>query len=237
MKLKILIALAIAVAGNSAQAGLLYDNGAVVDSGGLSIIRAGGNTFGFGAQQATPNRVADNFAVAGPSWNVESLSFFAYQTGAQSAFTFTSVAWSVILGDVNTGTLVASNTTNVTNGGLLGYRVTSTMQTDTSRAIFELIADVPDFSLAAGSYWLRWSIAGTLASGPWQPPTANGAVGNAQQSLANGLFIPALDSASGVELPFVIRGSSSVPVPVPGSLALLGIGLACLGLSGRRKAA
>jgi hypothetical protein len=69
--------------------------------------------------------MADDFTIAnGSAWNVSSVSFFAYQTGATS-FTFTNAVWSIVAGnDVNTRA-VAFCTTSVSNAGQVGYRVTS----------------------------------------------------------------------------------------------------------------
>lgn len=227
----------IAATASSAQAVDLYSNGAAASgTPPLSVLRAGGSLLGAGAQANLSNFVADDFTVTGPGWNVESLSFFSYQTGAASAFTFTGLTWSVVAGDVNTGTVVASGSGAPTNGGVVGYRVTSTTLTDTNRAIFRLDVNVADFNLAPGSYWLRWGVTGTLASGPWAPPTADGAFGNGAQSLANAAFASVVDTADGlgVEFPFIVQGSV---VPEPGTWALmLAGGLAVAGMARRRKA-
>lgn len=226
----------IAASAGSAQAIDLYNNGAAVSgTPPISVIRTGGSLFGAGAQGNIPNLVADNFTVGGPGWMVESLSFFSYQSFAGSLYTFTGLNWSVISGDVNSGTVVASGSGTPTNGGLQGYRVTSTTLTNTDRAIFRLDVNVADFNLAPGNYWLRWGITGSLASGPWQPPTADGAIGNAQQSLANAPFAPLVDGLDllGYELPFIVQGSL---VPEPGTWAMmLAGGLAVVGLARRRK--
>ena len=233
---KHLIALGLLAAFGSAQAIDLFNNGAAVaGTPAISVIRTGGTLLGAGAQGITPNLVADNFAVGGPGWNVQSLSFFSYQSFAGSLYTFTGVNWSVIRGDVNTGTVVASGTTAATNGGLQGYRVTATTLTNTDRAIFRLNVDVVDFNLTAGNYWMRWGITGSLASGPWQPPTANGAFGNGAQSLSNAAFNPMVDAGDGlgVEFPFIIAGTV---VPEPGTWALMiAGGLAVVGASRRRQ--
>jgi hypothetical protein len=225
-----------AAAATGSQAVVLFDNGAAAaGSPPLSVIRTGGTLLGAGAQASIPNIVADDFSVTGAGWNVESLTFYGYQSFAGSAFTFTGATWSVISGDVNTGTVVASGTASVTNGGLVGYRVSPTTLTNTDRAIFAVQADVADFTLAPGNYWLRWGLTGTLASGPWQPPTADGAVGNAAQSLGNAAFATLVDAGDGlgVELPFTIQGSV---VPEPSTYAMLLAGAAAvLSITRRRQ--
>ncbi len=232
---KLLVLGVIAVAATGSQAVELFNNGAATaGTPPLSVIRLGGSLLGAGAQSSIPNLVADNFSVTGAGWNVESLNFFSYQSFAGSVFTFNSVTWSVVSGDVTSGTVVASGTTAVTNGGLAGYRVSSTTLTNTDRAIFQLNANVTDFSLPAGNYWLRWGMAGSLASGPWQPPTADGVVGNGVQSLANAAFAQVVDAGDGqgVEFPFIIQGSV---VPEPGSVALMLVGGLALVAAVRRR--
>lgn len=234
---KLLLAAVVGGFALSAQAQVIYNNGPVVDGNGLSIIANGGTLFGAGAQTSAGNSVADNFTVAAnTSWNVTSLVFYGYQTSA-TAFPFTAATWSIVSGDVNTGTVVASGTTSLTNGGQVGFRVTPTTLTDTARRIFAGNADVTDFSLGAGSYWLRWNLAGNAAlSGPWQPPTSDGAIGDAQQALTAGSFAALVDAGNGLglELPFTINGSV---VPEAGTLGMmLAGGLVVGGLVRRRRA-
>lgn len=234
MKALFLIGLAAAASATTANAQVLFNNGPVVGSDGLSVLSAPYNTFGFGAQTTANNAVAEDFTVTGPGWNVTSLNFYGYQTNS-TAFTFQDATWSVVSGDVNTGTVLFSGTTAVTSGGLVGYRVQDTTLTNTQRGIYEVRVDVPDFSLGAGTYWLRWSLTGTLASGPWQPPTSDSAIGNAAQSQAGAAFATLVEAGSGlnVSLPFQVIGA---PVPEPGTYALmLAGGVAVAGLVRRRR--
>ncbi|MDG6098410.1 PEP-CTERM sorting domain-containing protein [Alteromonas sp. ZYF713] len=218
------------------QAALLYSNGPVVDGSGLSVLAPTANVLGFGAQTINANAVAEDFSIAvGENWTITDLDFFGYQTNA-FAFTFESVNWSIVSGDVNTGTVIASDTSLVTNGGLQGYRVSSDTSA-TNRGIYLANADIDDLFLGAGDYWLRWSLTGSDSfSGPWVPVVSDARTGNAQQSIAGGLFETLNDSGNQltVELPFSVNGSATTnEVSAPSVLAIFGLGL--LSLAGARR--
>lgn len=217
------------------HASVLYSNGEAVGSAGKSVLAPQAVSLGFGAQNGSRNSVADDFTIGGSaSWLVSSIDFFAYQNSATS-FTLLDVIWTIVSGDLNGGTVVASGTTHLGNGGLVGYRVTSASSTDTTKQIFEATADIADVLLGPGHYWLTWSMTGSRTSGPWQPPTADGATGNAMQSLAGGAYSSLIDGGSGksVELPFVLNGNV-VPEPSSLALALVG-GLALVGVRRARR--
>ncbi|MCX5688175.1 MAG: PEP-CTERM sorting domain-containing protein [Planctomycetota bacterium] len=221
MKTTILAAF-IGLAG-AANAAVLHDNGAVYNVAGspnLSVLGSGESTVGFGAQASATNSVADDFTVNGGGWNVTSMTFYMYQTSA-AAFSFTSLDYQIA--SSHSEAISWTPATSLVNGGFVAYRVTSTTLGATNRPIYAITVPMNQ-NLADGNYVLRWRAAGSLASGPWQPPVVpSGEVGNARQSIANGEFTQlAMGTTNGpVELPFQINGTV---VPGPGSLALLGMG-------------
>jgi hypothetical protein len=238
--MKRLVLIAALASSGLTQAAELYNNGPVVDGNGKSVLAPDADTLGFGNNSNAGLAVADDFNVAaGVRWKVSSLDFYGYQTGA-TGFTFQQATWSIVSGDINDGVVVASGVTAVSNGGRVGYRVTETTLSNRQRAIYDAHADVADFSLDAGHYWLRWSLSGSDAfSGPWQPPTADGREGNAAQAGDGDPFTPLTDAGSGlsVELPFAVQGSISA-VPEADTYAMLLAGLGLVGaLARRRKAA
>ncbi|MBJ7312765.1 PEP-CTERM sorting domain-containing protein [Rugamonas sp. CCM 8940] len=235
--MKRLVLLATLLASGLPQAAELYNNGPVVDGNGRSVLTLPATTLGFGVNGYGGLAVADDFSVAaGVKWNVSSLDFYAYKPSTFTLpFPVKTATWSIVSGDLNNGTVVASGVTAVSNGGLVGYRVTETTLHNQQRAIFDIHADVNDFSLNAGHYWLRWSLSDD-GYGPWQPPTADGRQGNAAQSGNGKPFSTLTDSGSqlSLELPFALQGSVTA-VPEADTYAMLLAGLGLVGALARRR--
>lgn len=203
---------------------VLYDNGSLVThpGGGYSGADASAvqtallmSVYGFGHALSTGYRVADDFTITDPEWDVQTITFFAYQTNSGSGSTINHVnlqIWlgqpggggSVVFGDTTTNRLSNTGWSNI-------YRVLDTALTDTARPIMANVVTVGT-NLVAGTYWLDWQTGGTLSSGPWAPPISilgQTTTGNAlQYDPATTAWNPLTDTGSGAlqGLPFIVEG-------------------------------
>jgi hypothetical protein len=211
-----------------------------------AISPAPATLFGIGAAQ--PNiRLADNFTVTGPGWDITGFQFFGYVTNATSPgiSALSLRIWDGAPDDPASTVIFGNTTTNFLSnggwatgpGGLAIYRTTATDTASTARRLQQATADV-NLSLAAGTYWVDYSFVGisfvpslSLAAGV--PP-----VGTVLQSTDGGFtYVPGLDTGLGqqVEVPFIVYGSV---VPEPGTYALmLAGGLLVAGIVRRRRRA
>lgn len=208
---------------------VLFDNGPVANSIGTGF---GGSdesvllttTFsmtalGFGHQLSPSTRVADDFT-ANSSWQIDSIVFFAYQTGSTTTSTMTTVnfmIWdgipgdggsSIVYGDSSTNRLSVSRFSNV-------YRITETTSGNNTRPIMRDVCYTPGLNLAAGTYWIDWQTGGSLSSGPWVParvPPGQNITGNGRQSIT-WVWGNAIDGGTGNPaqgFPFIIYGTESL---------------------------
>jgi hypothetical protein len=206
---------------------VLYDNGPLVTNPGggaggadLSALQVslGMNTLGAGHQFSLGYSMADDFTVTDAAgWQIDDITFFAYQTNSTTTSTITGVYVAIWDGDPSAGGTVVfgDQTTNrlVTTGWSNIYRASDTTPTSTVRPIMENVATV-NTVLAQGTYWVQWSSDGSLSSGPWAPPISilgQTTTGNALQYTTS--WAPFLDSGTSTPqgLPFIINGSV-VPV-------------------------
>ncbi|MFZ2358384.1 MAG: S8 family serine peptidase [Anaerolineae bacterium] len=211
-----------------APAAILYDNGPLVTNPGAGFGGADASalqsalalsTYGFGHAVSSGFRVADDFTVpAGPGWMVDSITFFAYQTGSTTTSTINAVnlrIWdgppgqggsNIVFGDTTTNRLSNTAFTNA-------YRVLDTALTGNTRPIMADTATVNTY-LAPGTYWVDWQTGGTLGSGPWAPPVS--ILGQTAKPGSNGVqfdgaaWNPLLDTGAATvqDLPFVIEGTA-----------------------------
>ncbi|MFM9872536.1 MAG: PEP-CTERM sorting domain-containing protein [Fimbriimonadaceae bacterium] len=225
--------LALAAIGQSAFAVTLWDQSNVVNVAGggtgaiagsdLSQLVLPETLFGWGAQTTANNVIADDFTVGAGGWNVTGLSFWTYQTGA-TAPSITSVSYAIDSTLTSTAVTASTATVSFTNV----YRVANGVTSDANRRLQRVDVTGLNLNLAAGTYYLKFNFAGTLASGPWAValPSANAIYGkNAQQSIANAAFGQAfVDGATtGGDAAFQIQGQA---VPEPATMGLLALGAA-----------
>jgi hypothetical protein len=232
------VALALTTSASIANAQtVLYDNGPLFNNTGtgagganesmLYTTTFGMGTIGFGAQQTSFNRVADDFTVADCQWRVDSIVFFCYQTGSTTTSTITGVnfriwdsipedgASTLVYGDTTTNAMIRTEWSGV-------YRITETTVGNSTRPIMRNVCTASGLILTAGNYWMDWSYAGTLGSGPWAPPiviTNTAITGNGKQKVS-GVWNNLVDGGTGTPaqgLPFIIYGTKIQVVADAGS--------------------
>jgi PEP-CTERM motif len=231
----------------------LFDNGTLV--GGVGDGFGGANTsqaepttyFGASLNLSEPAMIADDFTVAGGSWELTRLHWYGYQTFSTTTSTFTGAyvtlydgvpgapGTSVVAGDFTTNRLTASTFSNI-------YRVSRlTGPTDTTRPIMALTIDmtwVPN--LLPGTYWVGVGATGSLSGGPFLPLRSVLGGSSNMMAFSGGWSTFDADNATGgveaTEASFQLVGNllASSSAPEPGTLALVALGIAG-GLAARRR--
>lgn len=203
------------------------ENGSFVSSVGtgaggadLSILQTetfGDTIIGFGSGIAANLIVSDEFTLT-TTLDPSALTLYAYQTGSISTTSTMLGVHNLALYDgppgaggnlittVVTPTMLTTDWTGV-------YRVTETTTASAIRPIMSITVAWPFGSLQPGTYWMQWSLSGSLSSGPWSPPTTD-RVGNARQS-SGGTWAAAIDNSHGRSLPFTICVATPPPTETP----------------------
>ena len=180
------------------------------------------STYGFSVGVATGFTIADDFTVpANTYWTIESLVFYAYQTGSTTASTLNDLRvqiWngapnsggSVIFGDLVTNIMSNTSWTGV-------YRVLDTDPTSSTRPVMMIHAEVgTPLVLEEGTYWIEAMVGGTLGSGPFAPPITilgQSTTGNALQYIvASTTWQDLMDTGSitAQGFPFVVYGQATL---------------------------
>jgi hypothetical protein len=190
-----------------------------------------------GAGLSAPYRFADDFTILGPSaWRLQSVTLYAYQSDAPlGASPFAGVnlrIWNgvpdapgsrVLVGDTETNRLLTSVPAEVYR--ILNTSIFPAAAADTTRMLWETVADTSSVTLLPGTYWLDWQF---TPSDPlrhaFAPPTttagSRGPEGANALQLRPGIggepeWAPVVDAgkpraADDVpqELPFILRGAA-----------------------------
>jgi hypothetical protein len=162
---------------------VIYDNGPFITHPGggyegadASCVHPNSTSYGFGcALTATANTsIADDFILT-EDVIINTIDFYAYQTGSTTTSTITGVRVCIWDGSpMSGGSVIWGNMTdNVMDGNLFSgiYRVASSeIATGTARPLMKVTADIGGLELAPGHYWVQFQMTGSLASGPFATP-------------------------------------------------------------------
>ncbi len=181
-----------------------YDNGPLVTHpgggfGGADLSRLNLPLTTFGSNINTGGfKILEDFTLPGTSnYSIDSMGFFAYQTGSPVFSTFTNLYVTIWDGHPDRGGNVLYGDTSelqsiLDNTYFSGiYRASAAAPLDSTRPIMKTTGlYFEPTSLRGGQkYYIQWSLQGNLASGPWQPAiSVNGmsVTGNAQQYTSTG---------------------------------------------------
>ncbi len=201
---------------------MLYDNGPLVTNPGTgggadtSLLETGLglNTLGAGHAQSTGYRVADEVVLA-TGCTVDSIAFFAYQTGSTTTSTFTGYnlrIWDGVPGAPGTNLVWGDSLTNIMGSTSWSniYRMSDSAP-GTTRPIMISYAVTTGLHLDPGTYWLDWQANGSLGSGPWAPPISilgQTTTGDAKQwNLTAWVDLTDSGTLTGLGLPFIMYGT------------------------------
>ena len=202
---------ATAANGTTAPAGYTY-----------SQLQLDAQSFGFSANPTNNLSLADDFTVPeGQSWNISSMTFYAYSTnyaGTTSPFSVVRVKIYNTNPSVGNPTAIWGDlTTNLfdSSKNAFMYRIGATP--DNNRRIWWIRANTP-VSLGPGHYWIEYQIGTTnpAASNFLPPSTIPGAVTqpgyNAMQhDVAANVWAPVLDGTYAMDMPFMVKYSTCTP--------------------------
>lgn len=181
-----------------------FDNGPLITHpgggfGGANLSRLNLPLTTFGSNINTGGfKILEDFTLPGTSnYSIDSMGFFAYQTGSPVFSTFTNLYVTIWDGHPDRGGNVLYGDTSelqsiLDNTYFSGiYRASAAAPLDSTRPIMKTTGlYFEPTSLRGGQkYYIQWSLQGNLASGPWQPAiSVNGmsVTGNAQQYTSTG---------------------------------------------------
>ncbi len=179
-------------------------------------------------------RLADDFTVpAGQTWRIDSISFYAYQTGSSTTVSpFLGYRLQIWLGrpdDLGSIVVFGDTTTNRLRSTAFAkmYRVLNTLVSETppppapdlTRPIYRNTVAVGGLELPEGDFWLDWQSQLTTDAAHFAPPIAipgrrSNSRYNARQRVTSFTWQDAIDAGvpaaapdSALDFPFIIYGS------------------------------
>jgi hypothetical protein len=193
-------------------------------------------------------RIADDFTVTGPGWDLNAITVFAYQTG-QAAPGWTGFNMNIWSGAPNAGGTIVGTSTLASFSSANINRVFNGAAnlTNTDRRVQAITFNLAGLTLAPGTYWIDWQVEGGASAwaptvtrpNPANPNAPIDVFGNGLQMTTGGVW-QFIGTGSGVpqgqggETPFIVYGQ---PVPEPGTMLALAAGLGAIAARRRRKKA
>ena len=178
------------------------DSGAMANGADASWIYGEQSTFGLNVNYANMN----NYWVGEPfileeNTLINEIEVYAYQTGSSTTSTFTSLRVMIYDGHPSTGNVVwgTSSDNLMTSTHFTGCYRGDGSTTGYTRPIMAITASDLDIPLAAGNYYIIWSLEGTGSSGPWAAPHAEPGMGNTGASIqsVDGVWQGVYDGGTG----------------------------------------
>lgn len=189
----------------SFEQGFVTDPGAMSNGADASWTKNNQTTLGKNANHNGSYRIADEFTINAQT-NINEITVYCYQTGSTTNSTFTGLYVQIFNGSpMNGGTAIWGNTTtNIMTATSFKncYRGSNGETGGTTRPIMGITASGLNIQLAAGTYYLVYSVTGSGSSGPWGVPHAEpgvGNTGNGMQYTSDG-WITMIDEGSGTTM-------------------------------------
>ena len=209
--------------------GYVTDPGAMANGADASWTKNGQATWGPNVNNASGYKLADSFTLSAAT-TISEIEVYGYQTGSSTTSTFTGFYAQIYDGNPMSGgnAIWGSETSNIMTATSFTncYRGSDGETTATTRPIMAITAGNLNIDLAAGTYWLVYSLEGTGTSGPWGAPHAEPGVGNTGngvqyasgwQTLVDG------GTGAGYGCAMKITGSNGTgPTPPPATGDILG---------------
>lgn len=149
-----------------------------------------------GSNASSNFKIVEDFVLPGSSnYTIDSIAFWAYQTGSGQAPSFTGLFATIWEGDPNKGgtQLFGDELENIIDNLYFSgiYRASANTPLDSTRPLMKLVGTyfVPVVLRGGVRYFIEWNFAGSIASGPWQSAIALPGIqitGNAQQKTSAG---------------------------------------------------
>ena len=166
--------------------GFVTDPGAMANGADASWIKGTQTTWGPNVNNGGGYMLADQFTLSAAT-TISEIEVYGYQTGSSTTSTFTGMYAQIFNGSpMSGGTAVWGNmSTNIMTATAFTncYRGSDGETTAMTRPIMSITAGNLDIQLEAGTYYLVYSLTGTLSSGPWGAPHCEPNIGNTGNGL------------------------------------------------------